>query len=197
MTDQGRVVEASGRFMEVASRLPHLLSLSDETVEILYLLDGGDGDESELVARLEEVEAKVAVTLDRCAWTVRDLERLSEARKAEADKLREQAKRLEATADRLKGLMLTAMQATGQQRIDTPRFVVRIQKSPPSVKFDDEPATERIEAYDRPPAGVPLEYVTVLTLYKVDKRRILQDVKATGELPPGTTVHHGSHLRIA
>lgn len=191
------MVETSTPFMAIAEKLPHLLSLSDETVEILYLLDGGDGDESELVARLEEVEAALAVKLDRCAWTVRDLERLSEARKAEADKLRDNAKRLEATADRLKGLMLTAMQATGQQRIDTPRFVVRIQKSPPSVKFDDEPATERIEAYDRPPAGVPLEYVTVLTLYKVDKRRILQDVKATGELPPGTAVHHGSHLRIA
>lgn len=179
------VVEASKRFMSVAEKLPRLLSLADETVEILFLLEEGNGDESELVARLEEVEIALAQKVDRCAWTVRDLERLADVRKAEADKLRDQAKRLDGAADRLKSLMLVAMQQTGQQRVETPRFTVRIQRNPPKVEVVDEAAVE------------PRFLRHIPEKWEVNKQAIGANYKATGEIPPGVTVTQSDSLRIA
>lgn len=178
-----KAMTASEAFMATANRLPRLLSLSDETIEILYLLDSGEGDESELVARLEEVSAALAQKLDRAAWAVRDLDRLAAARKEEADKLREQSKRIESAAERLKALMLLAMQQTGQQRVETPRYTLRIQKNPPRVDVLEEQL-------------VPGEFKRIVVTTTVDKRAILERVKQTGEVIDGVEIVRGERLVI-
>lgn len=177
--DQGRVVEASKRFMAASNSLGRLLAITDEAVEILYLLNLAkeEGvDESELVARLAEVETLLAGKLENCAWTVHDLERLAEARKAEGDKLRDQAKTIERAADRLRGLMLTAMKQTGQERVVTGRFTIRRQLNPPHVDVLE-------------PAMVPNGFLRhIPEKWEVNKVAILANFKTTGEIPDGVNI---------
>lgn len=181
LTDQQ--MDASQHFMTVSERLPRILSFADEAVEILCLLEEGEGDESELVARFEEVAALLVQKVDRAAWTVRDLERLAAIRKEEADKLRDQAKRIDAAADRLKSLILTAMQTTGQTRVETPRYTVRIQKNPARVEILEEQM-------------VPARFKEVRTEVHIDKRGILAAITKDGEVVPGVEVVRGERLVI-
>jgi hypothetical protein len=121
---------------------------------------------------------------------------MAEARKAEADRLRDRAKSAEQHATWLRSRLLVHMQTTGRQRIETSRFTLSVRQNPVSVSVLNEPVLTKVEAYETMP-GVPAEFVRLITLYKVDKRAIAAQVKATGEVVDGTTVSRGESLRIS
>lgn len=179
---------ASKQFMRAADSLPRLLSLADGTVEILTILaemQEPDANESELGERLEEAEAFLSQKLESCAWTVCDLERLADIRKAEAKRLRDQAERIDKAAADLKARMLAHMQALGDTKVVLPRYTISIRLNPPSVAVLEE-------------AMVPGEFQRVIPArIEVDKRAILNFFKDTGEIPQGVDVVRTQRLDIA
>lgn len=182
---EGRIVDAQRRFKSTAERLPTLFSLSDEFVEILGLLENaGEGHESELELQLSEVAAVLAQKVERCAWTVLDCERLAKARKAEADRLRDQAARLDRVAITLRLKLLDAMRSTHQERVDTTRFSISIRQNP-----------ARVEVLDA--SLVPAEFQRTKVLVDVDKTAVREHWKSTGEIVAGTDIVRGERVHIA
>ncbi len=177
----------SAEFMETANRLPQLFSLSDGTVKILDLLyDRSAVDPSEaadLAEQLEYVEAFLTTKVEACAGVVRELESLAAYRKSEADRLRDQAKRLENAANRLLTRVRDHMVAVGEDKYVTPRYTVTLRTNPPRVEVLEEQM-------------VPREFVKTVITTSVDKRAILDSVKATGEIPEGVNVVRDQRVEI-
>ncbi len=180
---------ASAEFMAAANRLPQLFSLTDGTVEILDILQAlqePDADETNytLIDRLARVEGFLVQKIENCAGVVRELESLASYRKLEADRLRDQAKRLDGAAERLRNRLRDHMLAVGDERVVTPRYTVSLRTNPPRVEVLEE-------------ALVPREFVKTVITTSVDKRAILDSVKATGEIPDGVNVVRGQRLDIS
>lgn len=117
------------------------------------------------------------------AWVVQRLTREAEAAKAERERLDALAGARANSADRLKRYLLGWLQSMELQRVETPRFVVRIQKNG-RPSFVVAPDTE-----------LPVEFRRV---------RIEKDLTALYEawkrdpegLPDGVTAETGWHVRI-
>lgn len=180
---------ASADFMAAANRLPQLFSLTDGTVELLDILQAVQDAEagetgSDLAERLDNVETFLTTKIEACAVVVRELESLAGYRKQEADRLRDQAKRLDGAAERLRNRLRDHMLAVGDERVVTPRYTVSLRTNPPRVEVLEE-------------ALVPREFVKTVITTSVDKRAILESVKATGEIPDGVNVVRGQRLDIS
>ena len=112
--------------------------------------------------------------------------------KAEADAYNleaERLKRLATTAtnneNRLRELVRAAMEATGQTKIETPRFKARIQKNgQPKVTVPDV-------------AAAPSDVVVRREMFMVDNSKVIELFKAGFDVSGWATVEYGSHLRIA
>jgi phage host-nuclease inhibitor protein Gam len=185
------VAEASRQFMATAQRLPTLFDLEDTAYQLLALLEATD-DPVELadVEAVAEVKAQLALVdqlmlqkQESYVSVIRSLEAMADARKAEADRLRDRAKTAERHADWLRARLLTHMQTTGRERIETSRFTLTIRQNPPSVTVLDA-------------AAVPHEFERTKWIIDVDKRAILAHVKATGEIVPGVSIQRGDRLDI-
>ena len=72
-----------------------------------------------------------------CAF-VKALEAEVQAYKAEVDRLAAHRKTAENKVDYLKGLLITAIKASGRIEVKTDLFSARVQKNPPSVKVADD-----------------------------------------------------------
>jgi hypothetical protein len=186
------VAEASRQFMATAQRLPTLFDLEDTAYQLLALLEATD-DPAELadVEAVAEVKAQLALVdqlmlqkQESYVSVIRSLEAMADARKAEADRLRDRAKTAERHADWLRARLLTHMQTTGRERIETSRFTLTVRQNPPSVTVLDA-------------AAVPHEYERTRITIDVDKRQILEDFKRDGVIPPGVDITHGRRLSIA
>lgn len=104
-----------------------LYEITEELLQLEAIFEErfGEVSDEELDAYLqlqEDLEAK----LDRTAAFVRELETRARARREEANRLLELARSDEALASRLKDRMMAAMQLTGRERVDTPRFRLSI-----------------------------------------------------------------------
>jgi hypothetical protein len=185
------VAEASRSFVAAAQRLPTLFDLEDTAYQLLALLEATD-DPVELadVEAVAEVKAQFALVdqmlmekTESYVSVIRSLEAMAEARKVEADRLRDRAKTAERHADWLKARLLTHMQTTGRERIETSRFTLTVRTNPPSVVVVDA-------------ASVPHEFERTRWIIDVDKRAILAHVKATGEIPAGVDITRSSRLEV-
>ena len=67
---------------------------------------------------------------------MKELKAIADARKAEAKRLLDGAKSVEANIDRMKAALMTAMKLTGKTKFKTELFGYGIQKNPPSLKID-------------------------------------------------------------
>lgn len=180
--------DQSRAFVQAADQLPSLFVLSDEERAVLILLDelydaGSTEDTAALELRRAELAGQLLQKIERYGSVIRTLDKLAEARKAEADRLRARAKTAEAGADWLKQQLLVHMLATGQDRIETPRFSFSVRTNPPAVIVTD-------------PAAVPNEFNKTVITVTVDKRAVLDSVKATGVVPAGTDIQRGQRVDI-
>jgi hypothetical protein len=177
--------------MATAQRLPTLFDLEDTAYQLLALLEATD-DPAELadVEAVAEVKAQLALIdqlmlqkQESYVSVIRSLEAMAEARKAEADRLRDRAKTAERHADWLRARLLTHMQATGRERIETSRFTLTIRQNPPSVTVLDASA-------------VPHEFERTKIEIQTDRRAILEHFKTTGEIVAGVLITRGERLEI-
>ena len=89
----------------------------------------------------------------------------------------------ERRAERLRAYLLRNLQSVGTERVDTARFRISVRFNPPSVAVLEQQL-------------VPAEYLRTVTTVSVDKRLILDNYKATGEIVPGVEVSRGQRLEI-
>lgn len=181
-------IEASQAFMAAAHRLPSLFDLEDAAYQVLALLDTEHDMEPEDIeaarAELALLDQLMMEKTESYVSVIRSLEAMAEARKTEADRMRERARFAEKHADWLRNRLLVHMQTTGQSRVETSRFTLSIRQNPPSVNVVDA-------------AAVPSEYQRTKIEISVDRRSILEDFKKSGAIPPGVEISVGSRLAVS
>ena len=141
----------------------------EERGEILDLLVSADGD----------IQSKA----ENYAKLIRRKASEAEAYRAEAKRLTGNAQAAENLVERLKEALRQAMQMTGKSAIETSIGKWRLQLNPVSVK----------EVLDI--NLVPMKY-HVKHEDTVDKKSIIADYKATGEIIPGVEIGQESGLRF-
>ena len=119
-----------------------LYAIQNEITDIVdAILDGGDAEaQQELEAHLAGLDAALEEKADDYAALIQHLVARADARRAEAQRMRDLAATDEALADRLKARLKEAMETTGRTKIDTPRFRLSVAgnggKQPLSVTCD-------------------------------------------------------------
>ena len=162
-----------------------LYELTQEWAEIQdALIDSGGELTPEIEARLDALPGALQVKADGYCYVIQQLLRSADAAKAEADRLSELARVRKNAADRLKDRLKSAMETTGQLKLESDRFKVRVQKNGrPSIAWTGEPD------------ALPCEYSRVAV--SLDGQAAYEAWKAGRELPEGFKVTEGTHLRIS
>lgn len=127
-------------------------------------------------------------------WTLGRMEQMFKDR---AKEIRENAAVVERHADRVRARLLAAMQVMERPRIDTPNGSARIQANPGRVEVLEPIDVARVEGYASKPVTVPAEFVTPVTVWKVDRRRIAAWIKSTNEVPAGVEFVKSDRLAIS
>ena len=180
---------ATARFMEVASvaestpRPPTLYSLAGEYTALLDMLADGEVDENEADALLDSLADDIKTKGKGLAVVVQSLENLAELQRREAKRQAERARRNEAAADRLREYAMRQMDRLGIDRLEYGSHTLKVVQNPPSVTVVDASA-------------VPAEYQRTTITIDVDKRGILADYKASGEIPAGVEIKRGRRLDL-
>lgn len=177
------VLEASRVFMAVAQRSTTLYNLSADYLRILDLLEEPETDSQVLEMELDKIAGLITHKAEAIAGLVKQLESMSAMRRSEADRMRDLSAANQRDADRLRDYVLRHMQAIGSERIDTARFRLSVRSNPPAVQVLEEQL-------------VPPKYVKTITTTSVDKRGILEQFKASGEVPNGVDITRSSRLEI-
>lgn len=155
-----------------------LYELTDAYQRLLDLADDTDSDFTDALADLsDDIEFKV----ESIAKLVKTLESKESAYKAEKDRFAEKEKVVANKIKRLKEYVQESMDQVGAKKIEGELFTVAIQKSPVSLKIEDERYIP--EGY-----WVPQEP-------KLNKKELLEDLKQGTEVV-GVELTQGEHLRI-
>jgi hypothetical protein len=175
---------------------PEYACLADLPVEAPNATD----DPRELVTELEAIREELAPKLLSLAKVVRTLE-------AEAGLLEEHGRALLGRAsirrvrvDHLKRWMQLQMEGAELERLKDPFVTLWLQKSPASIAVLDEaavPAEYKRVTLKLPLSAVPPGLLGLVQTCDVDRTAIQEQIKATGELPPGIEYcDERRHLRI-
>lgn len=158
-----------------------LYDLTEQFQELLSMALDPDVDEQALADTMEGIECEIEEKADGYAKVMKELKAIADARKAEAKRLLDGAKSVEANIDRMKSALETAMRATGKMKFKTALFSFGIQKNVPSVSILDE-------------SKIPEQFL-IPQSPKIDKRAIMAALK-DGEHYEWAEVVQTESLRI-
>lgn len=113
-----------------------LYQLTEAYQELLSMALDPDTDPEALADTMEAIDGEIEVKADGYAKVMKELKAIADARKAEAKRLLDGAKSVEANIDRMKAALMTAMKLTGKTKFKTELFEYGIQKNPPALKID-------------------------------------------------------------
>lgn len=126
-----------------------LYDLPAEAAQLEMLLTEAEGELTpELEQRLTEFLAGGTQKLENAAAVLRSLKAQSDACDAESKRLRARSASLEANADRLKTLMLAAVDGAFQGKLKTPLFTIWGQDSPGTASFELVPDADLMKLPD-------------------------------------------------
>lgn len=115
---------------------------------------------------------------------VRNIELTIDAMKSEEKRLSDKRKGLENNLTKFKQYVKDCMETNGIKKIETGLGNLSIAKSPISVEIINEDE-------------IPSEYKEEIVTVKIDKKKIADDFKSTGELINGVVIHaDNTNLRI-
>lgn len=163
-----------------------LYELTDEYLRLLELGEDPEIDPEVFKDTLEGLEGELEIKAENYAKVIKQLEADATALDTEKKRLDTRKKACENAIERMKKSLEVAMITTGKKKFKTELFLFGIQKNPPSVKLGKEYA-ENIEL-------IPLDYL-VPQDPKVDKKKILEELKGGAKLP-FATLEQGESLRI-
>lgn len=106
----------------------------------------------------------------------KNIELTIEAMKTEEKRISEQRKVLENKLDNFKQYVKECMEQNGLKKIETSLGTISIAKNPISVEIENE-------------EEVPNEFKTIITTTKIDKTKIKDNFKETGEIPEGVKIN--------
>ena len=106
----------------------------------------------------------------------KNIELTIEAMKTEEKRISEQRKVLENKLDNFKQYVKECMEQNGIKKIETVLGTISIAKNPISVEIENE-------------EKVPDEFKTIITTTKIDKTKIKDNFKETGEIPDGVKIN--------
>jgi len=139
-------------------------------------LEGNEGEREQwLLAELDRVEGELTKKISNIALFVKSLEAEAEMIKAEEKRLRERRAALERKRAWLEKYLATNMRATGLSGVKDALVTVGFRKCPPSVEVLDV-------------SQVPSEFAEKRVEVVVDKKKVLEHFKKTGEILPGVNV---------
>ena len=134
------------------------------------------------LAALAEAEGDIVDKAEAYARIMRNYQAAADGYKAEAQRLAKKQKAAEAAVDRLKAALLETMQTTGATEIATGIGKWKVQLNPWSCEVLDD-------------AKVPEKY-RIPQPDKIDKRAMIADFKATGEIMDGVEFRQVEGLRF-
>jgi|SRR5699024_4387476 len=145
------------------------------------LLDMAEDTEVDFSEALNELEGDFDIKAENLVKVMRTLEAKEKAYKDEMDRLNEQRKVIKNSVQGLKEYLQDSMQMMGKKKVEGKLFTVAIQKSPPTLKIDDDKYIPDGYWIPQPP--------------KLDRKELLQDMKL-GEEIEGVEIVQGEHVRI-
>jgi len=113
-----------------------LYQLTEAYQELLSMALDPETDPEALADTMEAIDGEIEVKADGYAKVMKELKAIADARKAEAKRLLDGAKSVEANIDRMKAALMTSMKLTGKTKFKTELFGYGIQKNPPALKID-------------------------------------------------------------
>lgn len=128
----------------------------------------------------EQLEKELTELLQQKSQNIigytKNIELTIEAMKTEERRISEQRKALENKLDNFKQYVKECMEQNGIKKIETGLGIISIAKNPISIEIENE-------------EEVPDEFKTVITTTKIDKTKIKDNFKETGEIPVGVRIN--------
>lgn len=160
------------------------LSLYQITNAFPSIMENENLNEQEKTQLQEELTLLLQEKSQNIIGYVRNNELTIEAMKNEEKRISEQRKLLENKLTKFKQYVKECMQINNIAKIETGLGVLSIAKNPISVEIENED-------------DIPSEYKTEVITVKVDKNKIKDNFKATGEIPKGVNIlTNNTSLRI-
>ena len=161
-----------------------LYNISAGYASLIDAYDNAESDEERegIIAMLATAEGEITEKAENYARVIRMKEEEAKAFKAEAERLTKRKQAAENMVARLKDALLGAMALTGTQEIKTSIGKWRLQMNPLSCDVVD------IEK-------VPMQY-HIKQEDKIDKKSLLADYKATGEIIDGVVFKQEQGIRF-
>jgi len=137
----------------------------------------------ETLNALDSIQGSLAQKADNCAKAISIWKSELSAVDTELKRLQDLKARIQRQIDNLKNYVVANMQVAGMTAIKGDLFKLRLQDSPMKIEYDD------IEKVD--PSWVKEK----VTKY-IPKKKLLDYIKQTGDVPRGITITQNKHLRI-
>ena len=161
-----------------------IYELTQEFNTLWQLMEDGTLDDEMLAGAFDVAAEDLAIKLEGYCKFIKNLESDIAGLKEEEKRLATRRKTMENTVERSKLAMQRAMQTAGEKKMVCGTFTTSIQKNAPSVVMDEQ----YIE-------NIPAEYLR-LKEPEVDKKKILEDLKAGKNLEGLAHLEQSSSLRI-
>lgn len=154
------------------------LSLYDITSGFPALMENTEMSDEEKQKIQEELLVLLKQKSQNIIGYIRNIELTVEAMKMEENRLSEQRKALETRLEKFKIYVKDCMEQNGfaNEKIVTPLGTISIRKNPISIEIENEDE-------------IPEEYKNVIVTKKVDKTKIKNAFKETGEIPDGVKIN--------
>ncbi len=161
-----------------------LYELSQDYRQALDVLTDPENDlPAEVIAdTLEGLQGSLEDKAVNLAKFFRNLEAMAGAIKEAEDRMARRRRAIEGRVKSLKDYLRTNMDACGIQKIESPWFVLAIQKNPSAVDVFDESA-------------VPAEFKEEVVTVRLDKAGIKRALEA-GQTVPGAALSRGTRLAV-
>ena len=169
------------------TRLYEATAAAQELEEMIAASAEVGGDITELDGHFDILTRQadsLPAAIDDVLSLVRDIEARAEARKAEADRMRQRAKRDQAVADWFRSHVLRVMQSEGMKKLETSRW--RVTVAMPGGK-------QALEIVD----DVPAEFTREVVTREIDKDAIRVALEGGTVLPFARLVEKQAVLRIS
>lgn len=144
-------------------------------------------EDKEAVERLvsinDLINAEIVEKAEGIIYIARDIESDISTIDDEIKRLQALKKRKQNAYDRLKNMVKSCLEKMGRKKIETPFGNLTIRKNPDSIKIIDE-------------SLIPEEYIKTEVVKKVDKKKIKEWLKETGEVICGTEVVSSTSLLV-
>ena len=148
---------------QITSAFPMLMEQEEITPELKEQL------EKELTELLQQKSQNII------GYT-KNIELTIEAMKTEEKRISEQRKELDNKLDNFKQYVKECMEQNEIKKIETGLGTISIAKNPISIEIENE-------------EEVPDEFKTIITTTKIDKTKIKDNFKETGEIPDGVKIN--------